>query len=249
MLNTISRATLLLAGLLSTQALAWSNDMSLQETKQPTLTHSQLTTLAVQSGAGFLNIVGSNTDTVTVKAEIYQNEPHDDYCLSLDQNAQIAQLIANNCDTNSSSNYKNQTRIDLTVSVPSSFKLNIKDGSGEIDINNTADTAIRDGSGKIVVSMINGSLTIEDGSGAIDVANIKGNVNINDGSGSIGLLNSTGDVTIHDGSGNIDVEDTSGSVTITDGSGGIYVNKAESFTLLADGSGRVKVKNVENTKL
>lgn len=249
MLKTLSHATLIIAGLLSTQALAWNNDMTLQETKQLSLAQSKLTTLAVESGSGFLNIIGSDTDEVTVKAEIYQYEPHNNYCLSLEQNAKTAQLIANNCNNKSNSNYENQTRIDLTVSVPSSFMLEINDGSGAIEIENTADTTIHDGSGKIVVNMISGPLTIEDGSGSIDVTNITGKVEIHDGSGSIDLSNSNADVLIHDGSGNIDVEQTTGSVTISDGSGGIYVNQAQSFKLVADGSGRVKVKNVQNTKL
>lgn len=245
MTNTFKRLTLLSAILLSTQALAWNSELTLQETKKLTLDGKSLSTLNVEAGSGFLNIAGSDTNSVTVKAEIYQEEPHDNYCLSLKQRAKSAELIANSCD-----NYdKNPTRIDLTVSIPRTFKLNINDGSGSIEIENTADTTIHDGSGKIVVNMISGSLTIEDGSGSIDATNIKGNVEIHDGSGRIDLVKSTGDVSIHDGSGNIDVEDTSGSVTITDGSGGIYVNKAKSFTLLADGSGRVKVKNVENTKL
>lgn len=245
MTNTFTRLTLIVAALLSAQTLAWNDDMALQDTKQLTLDAQSLTTLNVEAGSGFLNIVGSDTAAITVKAEIYQYAAHDNYCLSLKQRAKSAELIANSCD-----NYdKNPTRIDLTVSIPRTFKLNINDGSGSIEIENTADTTIHDGSGKIVVNMISGSLTIEDGSGSIDAKNIKGNVEIHDGSGSIDLVKSTGDVSIHDGSGNIDVEDTSGSVTITDGSGGIYVNKAKSFTLLADGSGRVKVKNVESTKL
>ncbi|WP_369671580.1 hypothetical protein, partial [Enterococcus faecium] len=92
MTNTFKRLTLLSAILLSTQTLAWNNELTLQETKQLTLDGQSLSTLTVEAGSGFLNIVGSNTNSVTVKAEIYQEEPHDNYCLSLKQHTKRAEL-------------------------------------------------------------------------------------------------------------------------------------------------------------
>ncbi|TVU84191.1 hypothetical protein FQP85_07420 [Pseudoalteromonas neustonica] len=240
MINAFTRLTLIGTVLLSTQALAWNNEMTLQDTKKLTLDAQSLSALNVEAGSGFLHIVGSSTDTVTVKAEIYQYEAHDNYCLTLDKSGNSAKLTANNCDNHS----EDHTRIDLTVSLPATFLLDITDGSGEISIENAAETSIHDGSGAIIINNISGQLTIEDGSGAITASNITDSVNIHDGSGSIELANTQGDVIIHDGSGNIDVQNIVGKVTVTDGSGGIYVNKAGSFTLLADGSGSVTIKNV-----
>lgn len=240
MINAFTRLTLISAALLSAQAFAWNNEMRLQDTKQLTLDAQSLSVLNVEAGSGFLHIVGSNTDTVTVKAEIYQDEAHDNYCLTLDKSGNSARLTANNCDSNNNQ----PTRIDLTVSIPKTFTLDITDGSGDISIENAATTKINDGSGAIKINNISGQLTIEDGSGAITASNITDNVNIHDGSGSIELANTQGDVIIHDGSGSIDVQNIGGNVTVSDGSGGIYVNKAASFTLLADGSGSVTIKNV-----
>ncbi|WP_404343970.1 hypothetical protein [Pseudoalteromonas mariniglutinosa] len=240
MINAFTRVTLIGAALLSVQALAWNNEMTLQDTKQLTLDAQSLSVLNVEAGAGFLNIVGSDTDSITVKAEVYQDKAHDNYCLALDKSGSSAKLTANNCDSNNDQ----PTRIDLTVSIPRTFTLDITDGSGAISIENTADTIIHDGSGEIQVRNIAGVLDIEDGSGAIEARNITGNVKINDGSGSIDLADTQADVIIHDGSGSIDVQNIVGNVTVSDGSGGIYVNKAASFTLLADGSGNVTIKNV-----
>ncbi|MDN3380266.1 MULTISPECIES: hypothetical protein [unclassified Pseudoalteromonas] len=244
MTNTFKRLTLLSAILLSTQALAWNNELTLQETKQLTLDGQSLSTLTVEAGSGFLNIVGSNTNSVTVKAEIYQDQPHNNYCLSLKQRAKSAELIANSCNNHD----EDPTRIDLTVSIPAKFKLNINDGSGSLSIDNAGATTIHDGSGKIIINNITGSLNIDDGSGSINARDIEGKVVINDGSGSIKLANSLSDVKIHDGSGTINVQNTSGGVTVNDGSGGIYIDTAQSFTLLTDGSGSVKIENVENVK-
>ena len=245
MTNTFTRLTLIVAALLSAQTLAWNDDMALQDTKQLTLDAQSLTTLNVEAGSGFLNIVGSDTAAITVKAEIYQYEAHDNYCLNLEKQGTAAKLTANNCNNNNDQ----QTRIDLTVALPKTFSLDITDGSGAILIENTAATKILDGSGEIQLRNITGGLSIEDGSGTIEARNISGNVNIQDGSGSIELVNSEKNVKISDGSGNINVENTQGDVTISDGSGGITVNKAASFTLLSDGSGSVKVNNVPKQNL
>lgn len=241
MINVFKRMTLIGAILVSANALAWNNGLTLQDTKKLSLDAKSLTALNVEAGAGFLTIVGNQTDSINVKAEIYQYEAHSNYCLSLKNKNDLAELIANNCKNN-----KEQTRIDLTVSIPKTYQLHITDGSGAISIENTASTSIVDGSGEINIKNLAGMLTIEDGSGAIKAHNIDGKIVINDGSGSIELANSNSDVKIHDGSGNIDVTNTLGAVTITDGSGGIYVDTAQSFTLIADGSGRVKIENVEN---
>ncbi|NNG41504.1 hypothetical protein HJP15_00865 [Pseudoalteromonas sp. NEC-BIFX-2020_002] len=245
MINIFTRLTLISAVLVSTQAFAWNNDMTLQNTKQLTLDAQSLTALKVEAGSGFLNIVGSDTTAITVKAEIYQYEAHDNYCLNLANKGTTAQLTANNCNSNNDQ----QTRIDLTVALPKTFSLNITDGSGAILIENTAATKIHDGSGAINVDTIKGDLIIEDGSGGITVNNVSGTVDIHDGSGSIDLTNTLSDVKVHDGSGNINIENVDGDVSVTDGSGGIYVDTAASFTLVADGSGRVKIKNVQKQTL
>lgn len=244
--NVFTRVTLIGAVLVSAQALAWwNNDMTLQDTKQLTLDTQSLTALNVEAGAGFLTIVGTETDSITVKAEIYQYEAHKNYCLNLAKQGTAAKLTANNCNNSNDQ----QTRIDLTVSIPKAFTLDITDGSGAIAIENTATTTIHDGSGEIQVRNIAGDLDIEDGSGAIEARNITGNVNIHDGSGSIELLNSEQNVKISDGSGSIYVKNTQGDVSISDGSGGITVDKAASFTLLSDGSGSVTVNNVPKQNL
>jgi DUF4097 and DUF4098 domain-containing protein YvlB len=239
MLSTVKTLSLIAAGLLSAQTFAWG-DMPLQNTKNLTLNAKSLSALKVEAGSGFLHITGSDTDEVTVKAEIYQDQPHDEYCLGLEAKGSNAELSAGQCDYHTNK----QTRIDLTVSIPRSFNVNVHDGSGEIIIRKAANTVINDGSGSIEAIDIQGTLEINDGSGSINVRNVSRDIKIHDGSGNIDVAHTQGNINVHDGSGGIDLNDIAGDVVISDGSGSIRVDKAANFELLSDGSGSVNVTNI-----
>lgn len=239
MLSTVKTLSLIAADLLSAQTFAWG-EMPLQATKNLTLDAASLSALKVEAGSGFLHITGSDSDQVTVKAEIYQEKPHDEYCLTLEAKDKRAALSAGQCE------YQNnkQTRIDLTVSIPRSFNVDVHDGSGEIIISKVANTVINDGSGSITANDITGTLEINDGSGSIDVRNVSHDIKIHDGSGNINVAKAQGNIEVHDGSGGIDLNDISGDVVVSDGSGSIRVDTAANFELLSDGSGSVKVTNI-----
>ena len=202
MLSTVKTLSLIAAGLLSAQTFAWG-DMPLQETKNLTLDAASLSALKVEAGSGFLHITGSDSDEVTVKAEIYQEKPHDEYCLNLEAKGNNAALSAGQCDYHTNK----QTRIDLTVAIPRSFNVNVHDGSGEIIISKVANTVINDGSGSITANDITGTLEINDGSGSIDARNISRDIKIHDGSGNIDVANAQGNIEVHDGSGGIELND------------------------------------------
>ena len=239
MLSTVKTLSLIAAGLLSAQTFAWG-DMPLQETKNLTLDAASLSALKVEAGSGFLHITGTDGDEVSVKAEIYQEKPHDEYCLTLEAKDKSAALSAGQCEYQTNK----QTRIDLTVAIPRSFNVDVHDGSGEIIISKVADTVINDGSGSITANDIAGRLEINDGSGSIDARNISGDIKIHDGSGNIDVVKAQGNIEVHDGSGGIDLNDISGDVVVSDGSGSIRVDNAANFELLTDGSGSVKVTNI-----
>lgn len=239
MLSTVKTLSLIAAGLLSAQTFAWG-EMPLQATKNLTLDAASLSALKVEAGSGFLHITGSDNDQVTVKAEIYQEKPHDEYCLTLEAKGKRAALGAGQCEYQTNK----QTRIDLTVSIPRSFNVDVHDGSGEIIISKVANTVINDGSGSITANDITGTLEINDGSGSIDVRNVSHDIKIHDGSGNINVAKAQGNIEVHDGSGGIDLNDISGDVVVSDGSGSIRVDTAANFELLSDGSGSVKVTNI-----
>lgn len=119
--------------------------------------------------------------------------------------------------------------IDLDVSLPRRFALDIEDGSGNLEIR-----------------AIDGNLKLEDGSGDATLAEIAGAVTIEDGSGDLFLADLKGDLEIEDGSGDIDLKDAGGSVEIDDGSGSIAIRGARGPVIVEDGSGDIDIDGVEN---
>lgn len=114
-------------------------------------------------------------------------------------------------------------RLDLTVNVPASVEVDVRDGSGELTVRNVAAVRIEDGSGSIAVRDVPGTVEVTDGSGSIEIRDA-GAVEVrSDGSGSIAISRVRGHVRIaRDGSGSIDVDDVAGDFTVDrDGSGGI----------------------------
>lgn len=139
-----------------------------------------------------------------------------------------------------------QRRLDFTVELPQTLAVEIKDGSGSIEVRNVAAAEIDDGSGGIDVRGVRGTVSVNDGSGDVTIADA-GGVRIDDGSGGIDISSIRGAVLIdEDGSGGIEISDVNGNVTIDeDGSGSISVrNVTGDFTLRDDGSGGVSVDGV-----
>lgn len=137
--------------------------------------------------------------------------------------------------------------LDLTVRVPSTMTVDVKDSSGSIEIRGTGKTRIEDGSGSILVEDIHGDLEIDDGSGSVLVDGARGDVHVEDGSGSIHIQQVSGRVSVQDGSGSIAISDVTKDVVVQrDGSGSISVtNVGGSFTVERDGSGGVSHRGVK----
>ena len=215
------------------------NNAELQESRQLDLDAQQLSEMHIDVGAGSLSVRGAaDNDRVRVTAEVWQAKASDDYVLNLVRDGKRAVLKA---DIDSGSG----DRIDLIVSVPEQLQLDIRDGSGSIDLMDVqGDVRIEDGSGSIKVRNLGGALEIEDGSGSMSVIDVRGDIRIKDGSGSISVQNGGGNLDIRDGSGSITVQDVAGVVRINDGSGSISVDGAADFELLSDGSGSVNLRNI-----
>lgn len=181
----------------------------------------------IDAGAGSLTLKGdAASDTIQVRAEIYQVSANNDYTLTLELNDDNrARLVA---DAGSSFG-GGSDRIDLSITVPARIEVRIEDGSGSMHVE----------------SLI-GDLDIEDGSGSIRVSDIQGNIVVEDGSGSIVVTGVSGNVSIEDGSGSISVVETGGKVSVSDGSGSIDIDGAEEFELIEDGSGSVNTRNIRS---
>lgn len=118
--------------------------------------------------------------------------------------------------------FTEQASLDFTVTLPNNIPVVVKDGSGSLEVVNTASADITDGSGELIVKGVNGDVAIQDGSGSIDVSDVTGQVRIRDGSGSIDVARAGSVLVEADGSGSIDVADIRGDFTVGQkGSGSI----------------------------
>ncbi|KTF13669.1 DUF4097 family beta strand repeat protein [Pseudoalteromonas sp. H105] len=238
---------------------------NIEQQQQRTLSATQLQQLDIEAEAGSLKVIGSNTATeITVDATIYTANVDDPYILTLEQDGDKAVLTAKSHKASGMIVYQgNSPSIDLVVTVPNSFNLDIDDSSGDINIKGVlGDMDIDDGSGSIDIDQGH-DLEIDDGSGDINLQNITGSIEISDGSGSLAITNTKGNLTIEDGSGDIrlskingrvDIDDNSGSInaidlgnalTIEDGSGDIYAEHINGLVTIEDGSGSIRVNHAK----
>jgi DUF4097 and DUF4098 domain-containing protein YvlB len=219
--------------------------------------------LYIDCGAGELKIKGvENAKTISVKAEIYVNNRHDNDAkdfldrsleLSLDQFGYKAELISKLDNENSffSGLIGNfiDARVDLEVILPARLQLKIDDRSGAIKIDGMKnDLYIDDGSGSIAIKNTNGNIEISDGSGEILLKEITGDISVDDGSGTTLIKNINGNAEIDDGSGQLDIYNVQGDVTVSDGSGSIRIDEIDGDLIIKEsGSGSVSISNVKGS--
>lgn len=220
------------------------------EIKELSLSSEGISEMKIECGAGFLKIKGvDGLKEIKVQADIIAgNKKGEKLKEFMDENVELelkrhsdkAVLISRMEPSRFSFFFmKNKdNRIDLTVEVPKEINIEIKDGSGEIELENIkGEVDIDDGSGSMYVSDVNGELQIHDGSGSIGINNVDGKIEIHDGSGELDIKNIKGKTDIIDGSGSIDIKDVVGNITISDGSGDINVEKEKGDLDIHDGSG------------
>lgn len=138
--------------------------------------------------------------------------------------------------------------LDLVIEVPSSLPLDVDDGSGSAEFNNTGAIRLDDGSGEIVVRNAHGDVKISDGSGTITIEGVQGSVRVSDGSGEIRARDVTGNFIVEeDGSGDIDVTGVGGEMRVeSDGSGSIDVDRISGdFVVERDGGGSIHYDTVK----
>jgi hypothetical protein len=230
---------------LSSPACAYDT-CQVREPRQATVDAVGATRVRVEAMAGSLRITGEEGLT-EVRAQ-------GEACAENRQSLEKVQLVAERSGDEVSivvdipGRWGERGSLDLELRVPADVAVDVKDGSGEIDVDSVASLRIEDDSGEIDVTDVNGDLSIRDGSGEIDVVDVDGTVVIEDGSGEIDVEDVRGSVTVErDGSGQITIRGVERDVLIRhDGSGGIRVEDvAGDFTVEEDGSGGITHERVE----
>jgi hypothetical protein len=203
------------------------------------------TNVSVIAGAGSLNIVG--------KAGMSAVQAHGTACAEKEPQLDGIRLIAERRgDTlwiesvfdDALLNSGNRG-LSFTVELPDSLPIDVKDGSGSLEIRNVAALHLVDGSGEALISGVHGELTVNDGSGSLDISDVHGAAHVEDGSGSVTVRNAQGPLDIEDGSGSLDIDDINGDLTLRDGSGGVSIDRVVGTVRVRDGAGSIGVNDVQ----
>ncbi len=233
------------AMMLSTPTLAWycSEDKTVKET----LEIGSITDIRVQSGAGELRIEGDgNSDSVAIVAKMCASDKQqlDKMEIKTEVSNDFAE-IETRIPKSSSGNYS--ASIDLYLTVPESANLNVRDSSGDLEIEDVASLILMDSSGGIDLENISGKVDLTDSSGSIDVKNV-GSIELTDSSGGIDIRKVADNVLVRvDSSGDIEASDVGGDVLVrVDSSGSIDVQDiGGNFVVEKDGSGAIRYDDVK----
>jgi len=234
--------------------LAFGGTMT--ETRNLGLAAEGIDNLVINCGAGSLKLSGVSGGgkikiTARVEGENFSETDFKEYIqkninFSLIKQANSAKLQSN---MQPPANPDQDARINLKIEIPDSINVEIIDGSGSISVDAlNADLRIDDDTGSIKIKNISGEVRIGDSSGSIAIEEVTGNVIITDGSGSIGVLSVRGDLYVKDGSGKIKIVDIDGNVTVSDGSGSIEIQDVKKNVLIIireEGSGLVEVEGAK----
>ncbi len=145
-----------------------------------------------------------------------------------------------------------ERRVNLKIYVPANRKIDLKDRSGDLEINEIEnDIKIVDNSGGIRIDGLEGNLRLIDHSGEIAIKNVnlkqteEMEIEIDDTSGAIYLTNARGETIIDDTSGEIKIRNLDGSLEIDDTSGGISAKEIKGNSKVDDTSGEITLVGID----
>lgn len=219
--------TMLAAG----SAQAW--ECEYEKNLDVTLNLQDSEQLAVAAAAGDLKITGhAGTTEARVHGKVCASkEEWLEQAELLTEGGRKASITVNLPDSNEGWSLMGSRYVymDLEIEVPDDLPLDIRDSSGDVDIEGT------------------GAVTIQDSSGDIDIENAHGDVVLQDSSGDIDLLGINGNVTVQqDSSGDIDGRDIQGAVRVEkDSSGDIHFQGVrDDFVVERDSSGDIVAETI-----
>lgn len=199
--------------------------------------------LDVEARQGSLDIRGrSGAGQIMVTAELCAENASDlaDLGMRLERvgsTAEVEALVPDQRDRN----WRGQTRIDLTISIPEGLSARVVDGSGHTEIQGVGALEVTDGSGHLTIRNVAGDLVVDDGSGTVEIEDVTGSVTLEDGSGNATITDVGGDVEVDDGSGLIEIVGVRSGVHVTDkGSGHVRVDDVRG-DLRVEGTRRERV--------
>lgn len=231
--------------------------------------------LAVESGAGAIEVTGTPGSAITVDGTIHESFSlfggGDDSAAihQLETQPPIAQAGNQITVRRPDGGWFRTLWISYVITTPPDTDLSVQTGSGRIEVAGVqGDAELRTGSGRIHVASLGGSLTASTGSGGVSFDRVGGSASLRAGSGSIvgnevgGRLDASaasGHISIHrvdqggrvhTSSGGMDLDQVHGDLEAGAASGSIRVGGdlgANSHWTLTAASGSISISLPSNT--
>ncbi len=226
-----------------------------------TLTVSPSADMYIATSSGQIHITPGSDSQVHIKAHV-----HAGWNSGGDIDSRIARIVANPPVQQSGNQvhigdvspedrhlYNNIT-IDYEISAPKGVALNLRSGSGDIEVDNIGRfLKAETGSGSVRAHGIGGPAELHTGSGDVDMEQSSaGEVKASTGSGSIRLHSLNGALTARTGSGDIDADGKiAGESRLQSGSGSIrlHTNGSSHFNVDAStGSGSIRIAGASESE-
>lgn len=134
--------------------------------------------------------------------------------------------------------------VELTITAPSGTHLDLKTGSGSVEVRGFDGGAqIVTGSGSVVVQDLSGDVALHTGSGSMTIQESAGRLKADTGSGGIEIRGMDGELEAHTGSGSVEVLSAAGPAKLSTGSGRVnYQGSPEGECRFTTGSGSVRLR-------
>lgn len=219
-----------------------------------TLTVSGQADLYVSTGSGHIRIVAGSDNQIHIRGHVHGGwgvfgGGHDEDRVRqiaanppIDQSGNMVRIG----ETHDHS-FFNNISIDYDISAPASVALNLRSGSGDVEVDHVGRfLAASSGSGSVRAHGIHGPADMHSGSGNIELQqDAAGSVKAQTGSGSVRIDGLNGELTARTGSGTIEANGhITGAARLSTGSGSVRLNLAPDahFELEAStGSGSIRV--------
>ena len=137
---------------------------------------------------------------------------------------------------------KGYVSIDIIATIPAGMRLDIKTGSGDVDLDDrTAPVRVSTGSGDVLAARMGDGLEAGAGSGDLRVDSVVGPFKFSAGSGDVTVGSVEGRVEISLGSGDVDIDEITGNTKVSTGSGNIGIGTLEGSLDASASSGDITV--------
>ena len=205
--------------------------------------------VTIRNGDGPIHVRESSSNVVTVRAtktarsrgstrdvafDVSESNGDVEICTLYDQQESCR-------DRNRSGGRNVRVRVEYTVTVPRSARVNIATGNGDVSIDRAgADVVAASGNGKIDIGETTGRVDATTGNGDVTIQSANGPVHVTTGNGRITVTTGQGPVNANTGNGDVDVRMKSlaeaSDMTFNSGSGAIRISLPDGFNGRIDAS-------------